>query len=201
VAADPYWPDERQYVLASIALANQAKKEAAMSKPNRIKTEAATVVAQNREEVDAFIQQIGEAQRRRDELQTAMNDELARVKEHFEAQAAPHAAVIRELGEGVRVWCEAHRVELTRDGKVKTAKLAAGEISWRTRPPKVTVRGEEIVIAALKRLGLGRFVRTKDEVNKTAILQEPADVRGISISKGEDFVIKPFATELEEVTP
>lgn len=172
------------------------------SKKNRLKTEAAAVTLSNPHEVDAAIAQIGAAQRARDELQTAMNAELAAIKERYEAQAAPHGAVIAELGEAVRIWCEAHRTALTRDGRSKTARFGAGEVSWRLRPPRVSVRAEGIVIEALKRLGLERFVRTKEEVDKQAILAEPGavqDIKGLTISQGEDFVIKPFATEIEEV--
>ena len=113
-----------------------------MSK-TRIKTEAAATVFQTREEVDAAIAQIGHAQRERAAIAVAMNAELAAVRDRYEQAAAPHAAVIKEFGHGVQIWAEAHRAELTRDGKTKTAKLASGEISWRTRPPKVRIIGEE----------------------------------------------------------
>jgi phage host-nuclease inhibitor protein Gam len=115
---------------------------------------------------------------------------------------APYAAVIKALGEPVRIWCEANRIKLTKEGRTKTAKFGAGEVSWRVRPPKVSVRGEGIVIEALKRLGLERFIRRKEELDKNAILAEPSavqDIKGLSISQGEDFVIKPFASEIEEV--
>ncbi len=168
----------------------------------RVKTEAAAWVPASRTEVDAAIAKIGEAQRKRDAIRTAMNDQLAAIKAQHEDAAAPHAAVIKHLAAGVQTWCEANRAELTRDGKTKTVKLGSGEVRWRTRPKSVMVRGAGIVIAALKRLGLDRFIRTKEEVDKEAILREPdavQDVKGITISQGEDFVIVPFATELEEV--
>jgi len=45
-----------------------------------------------------------------------------------------------------------------------------------------------------------RFIRSKDEINKEAILNEPqavVGVAGISIKPGvEDFVITPFEQEL-----
>lgn len=173
-----------------------------MSKKTRIKTEAVAITFTNREEVNAAIAEIGAAQRARDEIQTAMNKELAEVRARYEEQALPHAAVIKELGQGVQVWCEGNRAELTRDGRTKTAKFAAGEISWRTRPPRVSIRGEGIVLEALKKLGLERFIRTKEEIDKQAILADPSaveSVKGVSVSQGEDFVIKPFATEIEEV--
>lgn len=175
-----------------------------MTRKTRIKSEAAAVTFANRFEVDAAIAQMGTSQRARDDIATRMNAEMAAVKARHEEEAAPHAAVIKELGAGVQIWCEAHREELTREGRTKTAKFGAGEISWRTRPPRVLIRGEGIVIEALKRLGLERFIRTKAEVDKTAILADPGaieGIKGLSISQGEDFVIKPFATDIEEVQP
>lgn len=168
----------------------------------RIKATAAIGVPQTLEEVNRDIAEIGIAQRERDRIQADMNDSLAAVREGWEVQAAPHAARIKELTAGVQLWCEAHRADLTQSGKVKTAKLASGEVSWRTRPPSVVVRGAELVIEAFKSLGLDRFVRTKEEVNKEAVLLEPEvakQVRGLTISQGEDFVIKPWDTQLEQV--
>lgn len=168
----------------------------------RIKTEAAVVAFQTREEANEAIAQIGVAQRERDRIATEMNDELAAVRARHEERAAPHAAIIKDLGKGVQIFAEANRDDLTRDGKTKTVRLAAGEVCWRTRPPKVRITGEGIVAEALKKLGLERFLRTKVEIDKSAILADPdavSSVKGISLSQGEDFVIKPFATEIEEV--
>lgn len=173
-----------------------------MTKKTRIKSEAAAVTFSNQLEVNEAIAQIGAAQRERDRILTAMNDELAAVRARYEDEAAPHAAVIKDLGHAVQVWCEGNRAHLTKDGRTKTARFAAGEVSWRMRPPRVLVRGEGIVVQALKALGLERFIRTKEEVDKEAILREPAaveGVRGLTVSQGEDFVIKPFETQLEEV--
>lgn len=168
----------------------------------RIKTEAAAVAFQNREAVNEAIYQIGQAQRERDRITTAMNDELAAVRARYEQDAAPHAGVIKTFGHGVQIWAEANRAELTRDGKTKTVKLAAGEFSWRMRPASVRITGQGIVLSALKALGMERFVRTKEEIDKTAILADPdavAHVKGITLAQGEDFVIKPFSTDIEEV--
>ena len=172
-----------------------------MTRKTRIKTEAAAVTFSNQLEVNEAIATIGAAQRQRDAIETAMNDELATVRARYEEQALPHAAVIKDLGHAVQAWCEGNRVDLTKGGR-KTAKFAAGEVSWRMRPPSVSIRGQGIVLEALKKLGLDRFIRTKEEVDKEAMLREPSaveDIKGISISQGEDFVIKPFETQIEEV--
>jgi phage host-nuclease inhibitor protein Gam len=173
-----------------------------MTKKTRIKSEAAAVTFKNQLEVNEAIAQIGAAQRQRDAIETAMNDELATVRARYEEQALPHGAVIKDLGHAVQVWCEGNRNDLTREGRTKTAKFAAGEVSWRMRPPRVQIRGEGIVIETLKKMGLEWAIRRKEEVDKQAILENPAaveGVKGLSVSQGEDFVIKPFETQIEEV--
>lgn len=170
---------------------------------NRIKANAALYpVPQSRDEVNDAIAKIGIAQRERARIQADMNDQIAKIKEAFEAQAEPFKQEIEALSKGVQTWCEANRVALTKDGKVKFADFPAGEVKWRMRPPKVTLRSVDSLLEALKRLGLTRFIRTKEEPNKEAMLAEPQAVErlpGVKIEQGEDFVIVPFETSLEEV--
>ncbi|MBI2397696.1 MAG: host-nuclease inhibitor Gam family protein [Xanthomonadales bacterium] len=174
------------------------------SRNARIKTEAAPYVPKNRQEVDEAIAEIGRLQRERETIQTAMNDRLSAARSEFEDQAKPAAEAIKTLSHGVQVWAEANRAELTKDGRTKTVRLGNGELRWRTRPPSVGIRAMTAVLKALRELGLDRFIRTKEEVDKEAILADQAaveHVKGITINQGEDFVIVPFATELEEVAP
>lgn len=174
-----------------------------MAKSTRIKANAAQYpVPQSRDDVNDAIAKIGLAQRDRARIQADMNDELAQVKLRFEEAAKPHNEQIEGLTKGVQTWCEAHRVELTKSGKVKFHNFAAGEIKWRMRPPRVSLRAIDNLLETLKRLGLTRFVRVKEEPNKEAMLAEPEAVSGLAgvkFEQGEDFVIVPFETELEEV--
>ncbi|EHV66253.1 bacteriophage Mu Gam like family protein [Escherichia coli DEC6C] len=70
-------------------------------------------------------------------------------------------------------------------------------MSWRLEKPSCSVsRDVEGVIEMLRRMGLERFIRTKEEVNKQAILAEPDAVKGIAgikVNKGaESFSVEPF---------
>lgn len=175
-----------------------------MSKtPTRLKTDACVVkIPQSQDDVVEAIAEIGRRQRERTRIEAAMNDDLAKVREAWEKQAAPHLDAIKSLTSGVHLWCEANRARLTQDGKVKFAHLASGDVKWRLTPPKVTVRVIENVLETLKQLGLTRFIRVKEEVNKEAVLAEPeavAPIKGIVISQKEEFIVQPFETELEEV--
>jgi phage host-nuclease inhibitor protein Gam len=101
------------------------------------------------------------------------------------------------------MFAEANRDRLTGGGKVKFASFATGKISWRSRPAKVSIRGAEDVMEAIKAMGLAaRFIRVKEEPNKEAMLEDrqtAAMIKGISIgSEGEDFIVEPFETELQE---
>lgn len=169
----------------------------------RIKNESPDLkVPQNRAEAEEFIAEIGRLQRERTRIEANMNDRIAAIKQEFESLAQPLGLDIRQLSTGLQIWSEANRDALTNHGKVKFAMLASGKINWRMRPPKVSLRGKDRIIEICKRLNLTRFIRTIEEVNKEAMLAEPDVARaieGVTISQGEDFVITPFETELEEV--
>ncbi|SQD03507.1 phage host-nuclease inhibitor protein Gam [Escherichia coli] len=113
-----------------------------MAKPaKRIKSAAAAYVPQNRDAVITDIKRIGDLQREASRLETEMNDAIAEITEKFAARIAPIKTDIETLSKGVQGWCEANRDELTNGGKVKTANLVTGDVSWRVRPPSVSIRG------------------------------------------------------------
>lgn len=174
-----------------------------MAGVRKIKSKALrAAVPQSREECTEFIARIGRLQRERKRIETEMNDELSAIRQKYEEMARPMAEEIRQLCVGVQVWCEANRASLTNNGKVKHANLASGEVRWRMRPPRVSLRGKENIIETFKKLGWTQFVRVKEDVNKDAVLADPeraTKVPGVKVIQTEDFVIVPFETELEEV--
>ena len=173
-----------------------------MAKPTRIKApaKAPAFVPQTRDDCAEMINQIGRIQREILTTQAAMNDDIAVITDSYTGTITQWQAELNALQDGVQAWCEANRADLTENGKCKTGRFVTGEVQWRQRPPSVLVRGAESVIEFLKRHGLERFVRTKDEINKEAILNEPAAVQGvagITLKTGvEDFVITPFEQEI-----
>ena len=61
------------------------------------------------------------------------------------------------------------------------------------------VRGAEAVLERLRTLGLTRFIRVKEEVNKDAMLADPDAARavdGVTIVQAEEFAIEPHNVEL-----
>lgn len=159
-------------------------------------------VPQSRDDAAKALREIGEINRRITRIEAGLNDRLAKLKEAAEAEAQPLRDAVEAKLEGLKVWAEANRSALTGGDKTKTVDLGTGVVKWRQRPASVTIRKVEDVIARLKSLGLERFIRTKEEVNKEAMLAEKAiaaTVAGVSIgSEGEDFLAEPLEIELAE---
>lgn len=159
----------------------------------------ALTAAQSREEAEELLGDIGRAQRDIARIEARMNDKLAAIKEEYETEAAPLNEAVEHAFARLHLWAEANRAVLLKDGG-KTAKLSTGELAWRFPPPKCSVQQEPVVVEALKQLGLAHLVRTKEEVNREAVLADPAavaSVPGIRISQDEQFIAKPFESEIE----
>lgn len=167
----------------------------------RLKTDAKVYVPQTKDDACGDIRKIGDLQRQLLRKTTEMNDAIAAITQQYQPLLDTITVQIKTLQDGVQNYCEAHRDELTNGGKTKSAQMITGEVMWRQRPPRVAIRNAENVIEMLKRLSLGRFVRTKEEVNKEAILDEPDEVRGVAgitvVTGQEDFVITPFEQAAE----
>ncbi len=156
----------------------------------------------DREQADSLIFEIGKAQRQRETIETSMNAELAKIKARYEALAEPVNRCIKAQMAALQFFCEQNREDLCGSG-VKTVKFGNGEVSWRWRPPKVMIRSAAKVIAWCLDHALAGFVRVIHEVDKEAMLGDPVAARavpGVTIaSAGEDFIVKPFESKLEEI--
>lgn len=170
-----------------------------MAKPTKLKSKAQVYVPQTKDDVAKDIKKVGDLVRELTRCEADMNDKIAVITQEYQVLLEPIKERIDLIQEGVQAWCEANRDELTNGNKVKSANLVTGEVSWRQNPPSVRISKAEAVIEMLKRLGLTRFVRTKEEINKDAILNEPDEVRGVAgitlVTGVEQFVITPFAQE------
>lgn len=159
-------------------------------------------IPRSAEEVSYYIRRIGIAERNRARVENEMKEALAIVKEAHEAQARPFKEQTEQLTRGVRAWCEAHRNHLTNGGRTKSYKFAAGEVSWRAKRPRVVISNAKKVLELLRSTG-SRFLRVTEAIDRQAMLASPAEAQeipGVKIrSAGEDFIVKPFDAELEQV--
>ena len=66
---------------------------------------------------------------------------------------------------------------------------------------KVTIKGVEAVLERLIKARLKKFIRTKQEIDKEAMLKDVArakKIEGVTISQDETLEIKPYETRKEE---
>lgn len=139
--------------------------------------------------------------------------ELERRKKLADEQCGPAIELanvaIDRLTESVRAWAEANPAEF---GKFKSLDTTHGTLGFRTGTPKLkTIAGWtwDRVLEGLRALKRTAFIRTKEEVNKDAII-EARDrlldgglrVMGIRVVQEETFFIEPKieATENRVVT-
>ena len=173
-----------------------------MAKRTTTKTIGANIVVpQSREEAASALARLGVISRKLTRAKADLNDRVTKLKEAAETAAIPLEEEVGRLTEGLKIWSEANRTALTGGDRTKTVNLGTGEVKWRISPPRVTLRGSvETIIDACRTIGLGRFVRVKEEVNREAMLAEPDVARtipGVSIgTEGEIFVVEPFEVEL-----
>ena len=158
-------------------------------------------VPQTAAEADSFIRNLGAAARELDRINTQLEASTALLKEQAEAEAAPFREAHAALLAGLNIYAATHRKLLTHDDRVKTVKTPAGVFGWRAKPPSVRTTGKlEVLIASIRGLKLGRFLREKVELDKDAMLAEPAvavTIPGIKIaSAGEVFFVEPAALGL-----
>lgn len=175
-----------------------------MSKKTRIKSDAVEHwVPADRDEVNAAIAEIGMLQRERLRIEAEMNDELAAVKARYDAEAKAPGERLAELAKGVQLYCEANRVALTKDGKVKFHTFATGEVKWRMTPFAVSLKNVAEVLALLKAKGLRQYIRTKEDVDKEALLTDreklAEPIKGVNFVQKEEFSIVPAESRIEEV--
>ena len=167
----------------------------------RVKSSTSKLSALSREETELLIKELGDKQRELQRVVTQQNDEIATVTEHYAGKIQGLKEEVENRITAIQAWCENNRDDLTHGGKQKTGYFNTGEVQWRQNQPSVRVLKADQVIENLKLLGLTQFIRTKEEINKDAILLEPETaqtVAGITIKSGvEEFVIKPFEQEVK----
>ncbi|PAV04610.1 host-nuclease inhibitor protein Gam [Arsenophonus sp. ENCA] len=171
-------------------------------KKTRIKSAATLRTPQTREQVISDIKELGDTQREITRLETQINDEIAKLTHAHAADIEAMKASITLLQKGIQTWCEANREALTENGKTKTANLITGEVSWRNRPPSVSLKGMEDILQALEEHEQTDCIIRKAQVDKNALLKNQDTIQRLNIpgitfrNQLEDFIITPFEQEV-----
>jgi phage host-nuclease inhibitor protein Gam len=165
------------------------------------KRKALQNVPQNREELSSAVARVGSLQRTIKSAKSRADEKIAEIQEALSQEIAEPMDELDDAILGIQAFAESNR-ELLTEGKTKTVRLPTGVVLWRFTPPRIALKGVENVIALLKQLGLTRFIRTTEDVDKEQMLKErkvAEGIVGVSVVQTEEFVVKPNETDVEVV--
>jgi len=154
----------------------------------------------SREEMESLVGDIAALEITLRAHAAAMDAELQGVRERYEPMIAACAEQITPLILRARAWAEEHPAEF---GKHKSIEMIHGTIGWRVNTPSLkTLAGWtwDRVLEAVKKCAPS-YVRTKEDVNKQAILNDREmlgqDLKqlGVRVVQEEDFFVDPKLTD------
>ncbi|MDD9911634.1 MAG: host-nuclease inhibitor Gam family protein [Alphaproteobacteria bacterium] len=160
--------------------------------PKRKKTEALNVaVPKDDQQVVNFIHRMGNVQNQIARIKADASDEILAIKEREKAKLLPLEQQETDLVEGIQAYCEVNRDRLC--GKNKSHDFGTGTVAWRFTT-KTKISKKVNVLELLEKADLKQFIRTKHEIDREAIRENPEAVRdlpGITITKTETFAVEP----------
>lgn len=157
-------------------------------------------IPQNLKEASDFLAEIGREQRIIDGLKKELNETIEKIKKQYLEKTQIHEKNISEKFEGLYIFAQKNRNELTENEKKKSIELPTGIFGWRLTPPSVSLKSVKSVLSEILKRGLNEFIRIKQEIDKEAMLKKPelaSSIKGVSIVQYEEFFVKPSELEIE----
>jgi len=151
-------------------------------------------------EFETLAAELGDGMRKLAAASAACAAEIVRLKLQLKTDTAELEKRLGAVWDAVAAYATDHRAELLKPGR-KSAAIAAGVIGWRTGAPTVTFQAdEEAIIDLIQAAGFAHFLREKTEIDKSAILADPAlaaRIQGILITQAERLIFKPLDLDTE----
>jgi phage host-nuclease inhibitor protein Gam len=156
---------------------NRRKSESTSSKPTtkencvmaRVRVPGNTL--QSWSDVDQALSKIGEIDRELALLEASQQEQIDRIKASIKACAEPFQSKKAVLEQSVQLYAENNQAEFRTS---KTKVLTFGSVGFRLST-KVTFKRGVDVVQALKDLGLAHCIRVKEEADKEAMKNLPAE--------------------------
>lgn len=157
----------------------------------------------SRDEADRLLGEIGVLQRELDAISAQLTETVAEAKERASRLGRPIADDIDRRFKALCLWAETERDQLLEGGR-KSVTLSQGVIGWRWGMPMVRIRrdAEDEIVELLSQRGLHHLIRTRQEIDKEAVLRQPelvADVDGLTVEQVETFFAQPLDLAAEQV--
>lgn len=149
-----------------------------------------TVIPTSLVDASRFLAKIGARQKEIDEVKDELEEKINKLKKEASKKLSQITKERDTLTSALFAYAQAKRYVLTM--RLKTVAVATGVFGWRYTPPAVyTLEEDEAVIARLKHMGLGKYVRVKEELDREKLLVDRPFIRGISYPQREEFFVVP----------
>lgn len=127
------------------------------------------------EEVDSALLQIAKMESIRVKKEAAMNAAIQKIREKYEEETTTERENISSLESDIQTFCLKNKREFEKDKR--SVDLVHGSVGFRTNPPKVLQLSSKFKVATTlelikKILDPSKYIRTKIELNKEAILAD-----------------------------
>jgi phage host-nuclease inhibitor protein Gam len=193
---------ERRLITLQKPFKRPSNKGNPMAKRSNRLTSALAGIPATLSEADTLLGEIGTLQRQIDRIELDLSEAVAAAKKASADQAKPLAEQIKAKVSALCAFLTANRDTVIPAGR-KSVSVSQGVMGFRLGNPTVKVaKGQDdAVIATLARLELTDLLRQVVEIDKEAILRNPAAIAGlagIGVEQVETFYVKPLDVSAEQ---
>ncbi len=152
------------------------------------------------DDVNLCLLDIGKAESKVAKKEAEMNQKIQLIKDKYDTETQEDRDLIADYKKRVEAFCNANKGDFI---KQRSQVMNHGAIGFRNNPPKVVQLSKKWTVKSslefLKKLFDGKYVRSKDEVNKDQILADYAAnvlndsklaAAGLRIDNDETFFIE-----------
>jgi phage host-nuclease inhibitor protein Gam len=163
----------------------------------KVDTHADTAIPQNTGDVETILRQIRKNLRRIEQATARRDKAVARIEARENVLIATLESEAVRNAEAVYAYAEAHKNELTDNGKRESFPGRSGTLQWHKVTGIVTLTiPEQDCIANLERRRMNQFVTVKKSLKRSAIRDQrelfvKKKVPGIAFKDSQLFTIKP----------
>ncbi len=167
-----------------------------------------TPVIETVEEVDQKLLDLGGLKVHISKAEANMNAKMQALRQKFDEETQDDRAKAEFIEKEIEQYCIINHAKFDRQ---RTIELTHGSIGFRTNPPKVNQLNKKYSVQTslelIKRIFTGKYLRTKEEIDKEAILTDYATKAitdeqiagvGLRIDQGEKFFCEPKWEEIQE---
>lgn len=154
------------------------------------------------EDVDSALLQIGKNESVRAKKEAAMNAAIQKIRAKYEEETKSERENISTLESDIQTFCLKNKKEFEKDKR--SVDLVHGSVGFRTNPPKVLQLSNKFKIATTielikKILDPAKYLRTKTELNKEAVLTDYVEKKKTAELKPEELETKLTDEKLSAV--